>query len=64
LHTKPILLFKFNFAVLLKKRLTISIDEKTIAKLRKIQSELIQDEARNVPFSEVIESALEKGLKK
>lgn len=48
----------------MKKRLTISIDEKTISKLRKIQSELIQNEARNVPFSEVIENTLEKGLKK
>ena len=64
MHTEPIFLFKFKFADLMKKRLTISIDEKTISKLRKIQSELIQNEARNVPFSEVIENALEKGLKK
>ncbi|QUC65756.1 hypothetical protein NsoK4_06125 [Nitrosopumilus sp. K4] len=46
----------------MKKRITISIDEKTIEKLRKIQAETIHKESRTVSFSEVVCSVLEKGL--
>lgn len=40
------------------------MDDDLMAKLRKIQADSIQKESRNVPFSEVIETVLAKGLKK
>lgn len=50
--------------VLLNKRITVSMDEKLIEQLRKIQAERIHKEARSVSLSEVLSSAVEKGLKK
>lgn len=48
----------------MKKRITINIDEKTIAKLRKLQAETIQKESRNVSMSEIVDQLLIKGVRK
>jgi len=48
----------------MKQRITISIDEKVIAQLRKMQAEIIQKESRSVSLSEIVELVVGKGIKK
>ena len=45
-------------------RITIMLDKDIEKKLRKLQAEKIQQESRNVSFSEIVNDYLEKGIKK
>lgn len=45
-------------------RVTITIDETNLKRLRKIQSEMILQENRSISFSKALNIVLDTGLKK
>ncbi len=45
------------------KRITITLDENIIAKIRSIQAEKIAKTNRSISFSQVVEQILREGLK-
>lgn len=48
----------------MSKRITISISDETVKKVRIVQAELIRTVDYSVSFSSVVEMLLKKGLKK
>jgi len=48
----------------MSKKISFVLDDDVVVKLRNIQAEMIQKEARIVSFSEVVNLVLQKGLKK